>query len=428
MGTVREVSRVTDRDGFSDLRARFDIETPLKNSPEKSNEVFTSAQGTACGLRFEEGARYLVFAYVDDSKMLQTNICTRTRRVTSVSSDDEVEVLRSVAKGRLEARIYGTVRELIRDLYPLTHDYWAARPPMKGVRVTVRSARYLFEAESDVEGRFSFSRVPPGEYRVFVGVPPGYKVGGDWWDESTKEERGYYKNLKVTVTATHNPDPIGLEVRVDGRISGRVLTRSGEAVGKDIPVTLVTKATADQGGGDVHYVPAYTDSKGRFEFFGIPEGEYYLGLNIETRPHKSFPYARTYYPATPALADAQLISLKKSEKLTGFNIHLPDKVPEVELTGIVVDGSGQPVRNADVEAYGMYNAPWREEDGYSMKSVKQPTLEGRVKTDENGAFVIGLLKGNRYQLNAFLFPKPYKTLLKAEAVEIEATTNKTCSE
>ncbi|MBK9155618.1 MAG: carboxypeptidase regulatory-like domain-containing protein [Chloracidobacterium sp.] len=338
--------------------------------------------------------------------------------------DDEIEILRSLSAGKLKPRIYGTVYELTRGLYPLRKDYWDERRPMSQVKIVARKQNETFESVSDSRGMFSIANVQNGKYRLEFILPPGYKLGGDYWDESTKEEREKYRNIELNITDTEVPDRLEVETRINGRIIGKVIDVNRKPVGKDVRVSLVSRETAEKEVGDIDYVPAYTDEKGNFEFFGIPPGEYYLGFNLETRPNKNFPYPRTYFPGTSEVSDAKLIVLGKAEKLDAFVLSLPAKVEEVLVKGKVVDSTGRPVKGAVVERYGLYYGEWKEGEPYSMKYIKQPTFEGRVKTNENGEFSLTLLKGNRYRLNPFLPSKnSHKDLLEGAEVDIVVEYN-----
>lgn len=425
VGTISKLSFVKDKSGFTDLRASFYVEEVLKGRRDEKINVFTSSQGTACGYPFEENGRYLVYAYEDgETKQLETSICVRTRRLELGVSDDEIEILRSLSRGKFKPRIYGTVYELVRGLYPLRQDYWEQRKPMPGVKVIARRGNKISESVSDANGRFSIANLQKGKYKLEFILPPGYKPGGDYWDESTEEEKNQYKNIELEITDTDSPDQLTVETRIDGRIKGKVIDAKGNPVGKDVMVSLVSKETAEREIGDIDYVHAYTNAKGNFEFFGIPPGEYYLGFNLETKPSKNFPYPRTYFPSGAEIGKAKIIFLGKAEKLEGFVLTLPKEVEEIEVKGKVVDGNGNPVKGAIVERYGLYYGEWREGDPYIMKSIKQPTFEGRVETDGKGEFTLKLLKGNKYRLNPFLPSKDsYKDLLEGDDVDIEVNEN-----
>ena len=59
------------------------VDTFVKGEPAEEISVTSSGQGAACGFHFNEGERYLVFAYEDeqDDGGLSTNSCTNTRSV-----------------------------------------------------------------------------------------------------------------------------------------------------------------------------------------------------------------------------------------------------------------------------------------------------------------------------------------------------------
>lgn len=422
VGTVKKLSYVKEG-GFNDLKASFEIEEAFKGTKADTIDVFTSSQGTACGFRFQEDEKYLVYGYLDkETNKFETNICTRTRYIKFGVPDEEIDILSSLAKGKYEPRIYGIVYELVRGIYPLREDYWESRKVMPGVKIIAKKGNKKFESVSDAQGKFSIKNLPKGKYKFEFVVPPTHKIGGDYWDESTEDERNYYKNLEVEITDTDCPDSLQIETRVDGRIRGRVFDTDGKPAGKEVMVSLISKSTAGKEIGDIDYTHAWTDENGYYEFFGIPPGEYYLGFNIETKPNKLFPYPRTYFPKTSDVANAKVIVLGKAEKLYGFDLYLPEKVPEIEVKGKVVDAAGNPVKGAIVERYGLYYGEPRPDEPYSMRYIKQPTFEGRVETNEKGEFTLKLLKGNKYRLNVYLEEKnSYKNLLEGDDIDIEVT-------
>lgn len=67
----------------------FEVDSVAKGDVGETQEVRSAASGVSCGFRFDEGRRYLVFAYygkgarrVDDpDAQLLTSLCTKTRRI-----------------------------------------------------------------------------------------------------------------------------------------------------------------------------------------------------------------------------------------------------------------------------------------------------------------------------------------------------------
>jgi hypothetical protein len=428
VGTVKSVNSADSKElgdefNFNDLRTTFSIDEAFKGVKKDEVDIYTSSQGTACGISFEEGEKVLVYAYGgnENRKYYSTSICTRTR--LAEDKEDEIAVLRSLAKGKIEPRIYGTVYELIRGIDPLKQDYWESRKAMPNIKIIARQGNKKFEAISDTKGQFRIVGLPIGKYKLEFLIPPTHKLGGDLWDESIRE-KDQYKNIEVEITKNDNPDNLTIETKIDGRIKGRVFNISGKPVGEDVRVVLVTTETANQEVGDIDSIPAYTDKNGYFEFFGIPQGAYFLGFNLDSKPNKEFPYPRVYYPNIRETSKATPIILGRAEKLEGFNLYLPQKVTEIIVKGKVVDANDNPIKGAVVERYGLYSSEWKEGDPYSMKYIKQPTFEGRVLTNQYGEFELTLLKGNKYRLNSYLEKEgSHEDLLEGDDLDIEVDEN-----
>ncbi|MBS1792568.1 MAG: hypothetical protein JSS81_01870 [Acidobacteria bacterium] len=388
VGTVKSVKSADSRKfgdeyNFNDLQTTFYIDEPLKGVKSKEIDIYTSSQGTACGIEFEPGEQYLIYAYEEGSKIkyLSTSICSRSR--DAGSRKDEIAVLRSISNGAFIPRIYGRVEEIIRGIYLLDD---LRNVPMYDVLVTASNGENVYRTRTDLGGNFSFINIRKGIYRLDVKLPSTYKLRDDSWNFVSKTGTDFV----YEVTASDSPDFITIETRINGRIRGRVVAESGKPVGKGVRVSLISRETAEKEVGDIKYMPTSTDGSGNFEFYGIPPGEYYVGFNLETRPGKDFPYPRTYYPGTPEVEKAKIIVLGKGDAAEGLVLNLPKKVEEIKVRGRVVDAEGKPVSGAIVERYGLYSREWRESDDYSMQNILQPTFEGRVETDENGEFTLML--------------------------------------
>lgn len=425
VGTVSKITTVKDKFAYS-YNAKFQVENLLKgiNIKRKEIEVQTSTQGTACGYRFQEGRTYLVYAYLDEeTNIYETSICTRIRFLDYGKVDDEVEVLSSIAKGKLEPRIYGTVYETVREIGIRSVNYQTGEEtrPIAGVKVIAQSNGKNYESISDTNGKYSIKNLKSGKYKLKFVIPPTHKLGGDNWDDDTED---WYKKLEVEFAENDCPDRLNIYTRVDGRIKGRLFDEQGKPVGKDFRVSLVTESTAKEEVGDMDAVPAYTDENGYYEFYGIPQGRYYLGLNLDFKPNKDYPYPRTYFPNENDISKASIIVLSKAEKLSGMDLYLPQKVVEIELKGKVIDANGKPIKGAIVERYGLYYGKLKDTDSYRLRSIKQPTFEGRVETDANGEFTLKLLKGNKYNIHAYLEKEDsYENLLEGEDIDIEVNEN-----
>ena len=153
-------------------------------------------------------------------------------------------------------------------------------------------------------------------------------------------------------------------------------------------MSIVTLESSIKGMAGVESRSEYTKNLGRYEFDGLLPGKYLLGISIADAPQKHTPYATIYYPNTPDRMQARVFTLERGQKLTNINFRLPAKLPEIILSGTVVDAEGHPVVEADVDIVD-------QED-------PDETLFGEdVKTDKQGRFTIRGFNGRRYFLHAW---------------------------
>lgn len=89
-----EVVEVIEDPQMAYVKVKFRVEKSWKSVLTNEVIVITGRGGGDCGYRFEVGARYLVFAYGDGTK-LETNICQRTKGLADAAED-----LKLLGKGR----------------------------------------------------------------------------------------------------------------------------------------------------------------------------------------------------------------------------------------------------------------------------------------------------------------------------------------
>jgi 5-hydroxyisourate hydrolase-like protein (transthyretin family) len=389
VGTVKSVTSVNsqklgDEFNFNNLRTTFSVDEALKGVKGKEIDIYTSSPGGgSCGIEFQEGEQYLVYAYdggSEEKKYFSTSVCSRTR--PAEGKDDEIAVLRSLAKGRFEPRIYGRVEEIMRGIFLLDRQ---ENVPLTGIKITARnSTGGVYQSVTDKNGMFRFVNVKPGNYRLELKLPATHKLGDDSWGFIEKQKT----DLNFTVTGFDAPDFITIETRVDGRIKGRVLDFQGNPVGKGVRVTLVTKDTVGNPDDNIHYIGTDTDKKGFYEFEGIPEGEYYLGVNLDLRqPYKDNPYPKIFYPNAGGFQNAALIKLGYAQKLNGFDINLPEPLKTFTVKGKVTKTDGSPA--VGITVYVSNQARHNFEDFVWLK------------TDRNGEFTATCLEGVTYRFAVY---------------------------
>jgi hypothetical protein len=120
-----------------------------------------------CGISFQPGETYLVFADDDEeTDRLETNICRRTARLSD--SGEELAYLDFFLNGGAEAgRIEGFVTSEIEGLHPdRFRNTGRSKFPVSDVVVELQSAGGTRYTAPDQGGRFVFDGLPQGDYQV----------------------------------------------------------------------------------------------------------------------------------------------------------------------------------------------------------------------------------------------------------------------
>jgi protocatechuate 3,4-dioxygenase beta subunit len=398
------------------LTAHFLVEEPLKDISAAEVDVVTGGGGGDCGYDFKAGERYLVYAYKSESDALDESvartviapsqrtaaprgvlgatICSRTRPLAQ--AQDDLELLRALIKGHPQTRIFGVVSKFVRP--PGTYEYDIKHlGPMAGLTVKAEGAQGKFETRTDDEGRYRFTGLAPGKYKVGVQLPEGYGPLFDF--------HGMAVELEVTATACgveHDFD-----AQIDGRIGGHMFDADGRPVGDQVQVSVVTLASAGKNFALAESRSDYTKG-GRYEIEGLPPGRYVLGVSIADPPENHTAYPTTYFPAGSDLTQATIIELAEGQKLSGYDIHLPRPLELVTITGVVLRADGKPAAGAKLNIYDA------GDPGYAL------AFGTDVKSDAQGRFSIKGFKGRRYLLHAYLEEDYFAgTGVQSEAVEID---------
>jgi uncharacterized repeat protein (TIGR01451 family) len=194
------------------------------------------------------------------------------------------------------------LRLAMRDLYERAHASIAgqiflddATHPLVGAQViatsvagTAAASRASIAVRTDSEGRFHLPELPPGTYNITV---PGYQQ---------------LSPVTVTVTGSAPVLQTSLTVRRGGVIKGVVRSESNSVSLAGLPVVL---------SGASQTWAATTDSRGRFEFTGVPDGIWNIEVGDE---HWAVRKYQEIEIDSPARVRDLVIEVSPAASLTGL--------------------------------------------------------------------------------------------------------------
>lgn len=347
---------------FDMRRVRVRITEGLRGDVGDEADVFTGRGGGDCGFDFAEGQQYLIYAYrAPDSAALSTGICSRTRRLAEATED--LAYLRGPARTPSTlGTIRGTAEQVDRQ-----RNGEEIRSTLAGVRIIATGGGQSYETTTDGGGKYELS-VPVGRYQMRAEVPSGQHASPGFPQVDVLDARGCAQS--------------DIYVRWDGRISGRLLNWRGEPV-PFLPVELITPERLDASyASPVHVVR--TDDQGRFEFERIESGAFVLGVNTRRQPREVVIEPRVLLETRDG--SARTIAVAPGERLAVGDFILPRKLEVVSLAGVVLSADGSPQAGARVYV--------------KLDSPSFNLLGPAVTTDRDGGFVLSVVSGYRYKLNA----------------------------
>jgi hypothetical protein len=152
------------------FRGKFDDDDKDDDVPAKSVEVWTAFGD--CGIAFQTGETYLVYADDDEeSNIMTTGACTRTRRVTDAGDDlAYLYFYKNYADqaGRVEGFVTSDLL-FLRDL-DLGHYNGRITAPVDAV-VELKLGERSRYAQTDDNGRFVFDGLAEGDFTVNAYAP-----------------------------------------------------------------------------------------------------------------------------------------------------------------------------------------------------------------------------------------------------------------
>jgi len=170
--TVLDVTSVFYSTLNGGMRVRFRVRKVFKHEgdddDDKDDYFEVSTPFGDCGVDFQAGETYLVYADNDESAgILTTTACTRTRRITEAGDDLPYLFYYKEQRDR-STRIEGfttTDERYQLDLNKM-HDPTSMKSPVPGLVLELRSDSLTRYTTADSKGRFVFDGLGEGEYSL----------------------------------------------------------------------------------------------------------------------------------------------------------------------------------------------------------------------------------------------------------------------
>lgn len=244
---------------------------------------------------------------------------------------------------------------------------------------------------TDAEGRYEIKDLPAGRYSISA-TKAGFITSQ--YGQRRPGEPGTPIEIADGVAA----DKLNFTLARGGVIAGRILDDSGDPMaGVQVAVMRYgfmagTRRLMAGGGGEGG--TDRTDDQGAFRLYGLPPGDYYVSATYrnqmmvgpEINNTQSDGYAPTYYPGTPNLAEAQRVSPKAGQEVSGVIFSLT-VTRLARISGRAVNSRGEPATRATVML--MPAEP--------MTGMFMTMGNGTVGAD--GAFQIPNVAAGRYVIN-----------------------------
>lgn len=354
---------------------------------EGATTIETSGSGASCGYSFKVGQRYVIDA-TRRAGTLSTTSCSQTKPIEEAGA--LLAYIDSLSRPSPGATVTGGV---------FAETSYAFEPTGRsqgfgGLTVTV-DGPVSRSTTSAIDGTFRFAGLPPGQYRIGVDVERSrlWEVRIAPTFELPNVHACYNAHVPLTLIAT---------------LEGTVVDAAGKPVENASVALRRTDALTAPRDPDfptfVGYATTRSDELGRYEFKGLPAGQYVVGINIDSGPT----YGSEYAPAFLTRQDGrpEVIDFP-----VGGHRLLPPLVAvptsRVEVTGRVVWPDGRPGAGMLVRAFAHGETPFQM--GVSVDAA----------VDAEGRFTLLLPNGIPHRVLALMDPDRARTAedygIRAEA-------------
>jgi hypothetical protein len=388
VGTPTETNE--NGDGFikQGVWYRFRVEQVFKGLPQGTSEVVVDpASGTSCQTGFSLGKQYLVTSYgntiagaLGDSSAISlvggtdaggksrpagpivvVGGCSGSKPIQYAAND--IAYLKRYYSNPPTPFIQGLVRA---DNGGFSWD--DDDPPVASVKVELNGPSGKLNATTGKDGNFTVPNVQPGKYTATAYLT-GY--------EATRS------SYEIEVPG-HGCGVAQIAMTSRAEVSGRVL-RSNGTPAKGVAVEAIF-ANPEYRKLYFRLGKAKSDDSGRFTIYGLPAGDFIVGVHADSPPTADERILPTYWPDATTMSQAAVLHLEPNESRTAVDIKLGEPAPLRDITVKVAWPGGKPAKPA-----------------YLHVSAQGHIVESSKNVDDNGTVKYALLAGVEYKFQTRLW-------------------------
>jgi hypothetical protein len=208
--------------------------------------------------------------------------------------------------------------------------------PMGGGRINVQS----MSVTTDDDGRYELTGLFGGDYQIRA-TKPGYT--DTIYGQQTPGDAG----SRVSVADNQVKTQIDIVLPRHSAVAGQVLDDFGDSVeGAIVNAWQIRFQSGRRVLSAANATSRVTDDLGRYRLSGLAPGQYVISTSIGqvgTQPEADVSgFATTYFPGTTTASEARLVTVPRSQDVTGIDIALV-ALPTASITGRRIGIDGQPM-------------------------------------------------------------------------------------
>ena len=286
--------------------------------------IYTGGGMGDCGFVFDEGQQYLVYAYKKDG-VYKTDICTRT--CLFKNSFVDLGFLNRLPGSLNSTSITGKVTYFVDNSIGLFD-----RPAFKNLSFTIKNADNNYLVNTDSNGTYYVEDIKPGLYNISINEDLNLAIKDKYSSEvEIKENDVYEYNFTLT-----NENIVSGEVKDHNNkpVNSGYIQLIPEQYFKDYKDKILY---------EIYDCWLYND--GKFIFKNIPNGKYYLGINMDNGPWDVNPFPKTFFPDADSLSSASVLNLTGGS-YTNINLTVKKIYKEHKIKCKLITSAGEVWKDA----------------------------------------------------------------------------------